>query len=402
MIKRGPAVILACFLTVFAAFSIRLSYGVLLPEMLPSLGITKTEAGLIFSSFFITYTIFSPVLGFMADRINTRMLITVFSAILAIGTFLMASSTSLIEASLFFAIAGMGASACWSPVVPLAQRWVSDKRRGLTLSFIDMGASLGIVISSIAIPIVVIAYDWRMGWKMLSLLAFLLTAINFFMVRNRPMEKSNLRHLNHSRDTGESFTVLYTRILKDIKFWLIGLSYLFLGFSLLIPTTFLLTYVVQELTIPYKVASRLITVMYATSTVGRMVLGHLSDTLGRIRLIIICCLLIAAGSLGIVFKQGMSTLYILVIIYGLGHGAVWPLYAACASDYFPKEAAGGIIGLWTVFLGVGMILSPVISGWTADATGTFSWSFILAMCAAMASLFLLLPIGNFSPGKLIQ
>ena len=37
----------ACFLTVFISYSIRYGYGVLLPEMLPALAITKAEAGVI-------------------------------------------------------------------------------------------------------------------------------------------------------------------------------------------------------------------------------------------------------------------------------------------------------------------------------------------------------------------
>ena len=46
-------ILTACFLTVFIAYAIRYGYGILLPEMLVSLDITKTDAGVIFSAFFI-------------------------------------------------------------------------------------------------------------------------------------------------------------------------------------------------------------------------------------------------------------------------------------------------------------------------------------------------------------
>ncbi len=73
-------------------------------------------------------------------------------------------------------------------------------------------------------------------------------------------------------------------------------------------------------------------------------------------------------------------------------GAVWALYAAAASDYFAKSIAGSIIGLWTLYLGIGSILSPVIAGWIADTTGTLGWSFVLAMAGAIVSLLLLVPV----------
>ena len=72
--------------------------------------------------------------------------------------------------------------------------------------------------------------------------------------------------------------------------------------------------------------------------------------------------------------------------------AVWSMYAASASDYFSRSMAGSIIGLWTVYLGIGSLLSPIIAGWIADATGTLSWSFLLSAGGAVLSLLLLLPV----------
>lgn len=364
----------------------------LLPEMLPSLGISKTEAGVIFASYFVAYTVFSPVLGLLADRYNVRVLLTLFAVILGAGAFLMTYSSSLVAASLFFALAGIGSSACWAPVIALAQRWVGTRRRGMVLAFIDVGSSLGIIVSSAAMPLLVAAYSWRMGWVSLGALAFLLAAINFLLVRSYPVDKSSLGHPKLGQHTGEPLSVTYGRLLGDIRFWLIGLSYLFIGFSILIPFTFLSTYAVQELMLPYEVAVRLITVIGIGAVVGKMVLGPFSDTVGRIRVMMLCTVLIAVGSLGMAYNQGFLILILFTAIFGLGYGAIWSLYAASASDYFSKESAGSIVGLWTLYLGIGSIISPIIAGWIADTTGTLAWSFILAMAAAVIALLLLLPV----------
>jgi MFS family permease len=92
--------------------------------------------------------------------------------------------------------------------------------------------------------------------------------------------------------------------------------------------------------------------------------------------------------------QGYIALILCTLIFGIGYGAIWPVYAASAVDYFSKESAGSVVGLWTIYLGVGSMLSPVVTGWTIDATGGYVWAFILAMISAIISLLLLLPISK--------
>jgi MFS family permease len=94
------------------------------------------------------------------------------------------------------------------------------------------------------------------------------------------------------------------------------------------------------------------------------------------------------------YFQGYITLVLCTFIFGIGYGAIWPVYAASAVDYFSKESAGSVVGLWTIYLGVGSMLSPVMTGWTIDATGGYAWAFIMAMISAIISLLLLLPISK--------
>ena len=398
---RRLAVLVACFCTIFTSYAVRYGYGILLPEMLPALAISKTEAGVIYASFFIAYTVLSPVLGLLGDRNNVRLLLTLFVATLGTGTFLMAYSSSITQASLFFILAGIGSAVCWAPTIALAQRWTSDKHRGKTLAFIDVGSSLGIIGTSTAVPMIATAHNWRAGWMSLGALGFAVAAINFFAVRSHPGEQSKLRQKRPGQHTGEPVSVIYMRLLRDTRFWLIGLAYLLTGFSIIIPFTFLSTYAVQELAFTYEAATRLITVIGIGAIVGKITLGPLSDKVGRIRVMMLCALLIAGGSLGMAYGQGIR-LIVFTAIFALGYGTVWSMYAASASDYFSKESSGSIVGLWTVYLGIGSIFSPIIAGWIADTTGTLSWSFVLAAAGALLSLFLLAPMWRASPASLPQ
>jgi MFS family permease len=280
----------------------------------------------------------------------------------------------------------------------LAQRWTSEKNRGKTLAFVDIGSALGIVVTSTAIPLIVVD-SWRTGWMTLGAMAFAAAILNFFVIR-KPPEKAPLPL---SSNTGESFGgsigEIYKKILGDYKFWLIGLAYLLTGFSILVQFTFLSTYAVQELGYPYLSATRLMLVIGIGAIVGKITLGSLSDKVGRIRVMILCAALITAGNLGTAFGQGIS-LMIFLAVFSLGYGAAWAMYAASAADYFTREYSGSIVGLWTVYMGIGSVLSPIVAGWIADITGTLTWSFVGAASGGGLSLLLLLPLWNLSSNGL--
>ena len=193
---------------------------------------------------------------------------------------------------------------------------------------------------------------------------------------------------------------IYRSLFLDGRFWCIGLSYMLIAFSILIPYAFLVTYATQELHIPYKSATGLIAVIAIAGVFGKLVLGHISDIVGRLRVMMLCGVFTAAGGLGMAFGRGFSTMVLSAAVFGIGYGAIWALYAASARDFFPKEHTGSVIGLWTLYLGIGSILSPVMAGWLIDSTGGYRGAFVLVTLGGVIASLLLIPIAKeASPGK---
>ncbi len=394
--KRRWAVFTACFLIVLIAYCIRYGYGILLPEMLPSLNITKTEAGVIYSCFFIAYTIGSPLLGLMADRLNVRRLLTLFMLILGAGTFLMAYASSVVVASLYFTIVGIGAAATWVPVMALAQKWTTDKYRGTTLALIDIGSALGLILVSTLLPQIIAVQSWNRAWMVMGGMAMILGILTYILVRDPPRQTQSPSQTSRT-GPGPIFTI-YRRLLRDGRLWLIGLAYLLTGFAVMVPLTFLVTYANQDLAFSYEAATRLVVITGASAIAGKIILGYVSDKVRRKYILVLCGLLITAGCAGMAWLSGPA-FYLAVAFFGAGYGAVWALYAACASDYFERELSGIIVGLWTVFLGVGLTLSPIIAGWLADITGALTWSFIAAGIGGLVSVIFLIPLGKPGPSN---
>jgi len=117
---------------------------------------------------------------------------------------------------------------------------------------------------------------------------------------------------------------------------------------------------------------------------GGFVLMSLSDYIGRKKSLMIIHFLVALSILLIILSgDNIWHLRVSIGCFGFFYGAIWPMYAACGRDYFPREIAGAIIGIFTFFYGIGAMVGPIVAGHLADITGTFRWSFGLGACTAL-------------------
>ena len=116
----------------------------------------------------------------------------------------------------------------------------------------------------------------------------------------------------------------------------------------------------------------------------------LSDYLGRKKTIIISNIIITC-CLALILLAGESLVMLYIAIGGLAvfYGATFPIYGACAGDYFPRELMGTVIGAWTPFYGLGAILTHWVTGLLRDATGVYNHAFVInvVMGATAALLF---------------
>ena len=187
----------------------------------------------------------------------------------------------------------------------------------------------------------------------------------------------------------------YFEIIKQGPFWIIGISYFFISYGCYALIDFVVIYGKMELGIPYSIASLFITVAAFSGIPGGILIMVLFAHVGTKKSLGLTYLLMALSILFIIFA-GNNVLLLMVGIgwFGVPYGGIFPLVAACTRDYFSKEVTGTVLGLLTIFYGVGAILSPVLTGYLADITGTLRWSFGLGALAAFLAGFLIVFLGR--------
>jgi sugar phosphate permease len=379
-------VILAvCFINLFINYSIRLGYGVVLPEMIRDLGFSRTAAGSIYNAYLFSYIAFTPLTGYLTDRFGARLVITTCTLILAVGVLLMGTVTNLGMACLYYAIAGLGSTGMWTPVITLAQRWYAVDRRGMALGILSTGYGLGFASMGVAFPFIVHHLNWRYAWYFLGSGALIMIFINGFFIKSTP-ESAGYAPWGQRKETHDSINdrqirshgTLIKAVFKTKTFWFIGFSYFSISYCIYGFTTFMVDYAKFQIGLPLEKASLLATVHGVCQIIGVLTIVPLSDYLGRKKTLILSNIFITVTIGSILFAgQSVMMLFILVGFMAVFHGATWPTYGACAGDYFPKELMGTVIGVWTPFYGLGAILAHWAGGILRDSSGVYDQAFLI-------------------------
>ena len=391
-------ILITCFVNLFLNYSARLGFGIILPEMIRSLDLSRTAGGSIYNSYLFTYITITPFTGILTDRLGGRRVITACCLFVGVGLILMGTTQGLVSACLFYAIVGIGASGMWTPVITIVQRWFSPHRRGLALGILSTGYGLGFATLGVVFPWIVSHFSWRFGWYSLGVGMLVMVFINGLLLRSSPEDvgfspwgqkeyESNLSSVRSHTAVKDS---IFRTIFRSKTFWIIGISYLLIAYGLYGITTFMVDYAKYQLGLDLEKASFLATVHGSSQVLGVLIIVPISDYLTRKKTLIVSNTFIMASLIGILFAgRSWVTLIILIGILGTFYGAVWPLYGACAGDYFPRELMGTVIGAWTPLYGFGAIMVHWITGMIRDATGSYDFAFIICIITIGLSIALM-------------
>ena len=387
---RGYVILGVSFLLVLASYGIRFGYGILIPPMKFSLMLTDVQSGFIASAYFTSYTFSAPLIGFIIDRFGCRKIIPPLCLTMGLGTFMMGYIKAWSLGVFFFALVGFGSHAGWVAVIRLVTSWFEAERRGRAIGVVNSGYGVGYGLLGLLLPVIVEEYGWQRGWHLLGAFTIILAVSSLFLIREDG--SADARLVRKQPDT--------QKIFLSANFWLVALSYFAIAFATSITMTFMVAYFNLDLSVEYAVSARLVSAVAFSGIPGSLILPHLSDKIGRIQCLALCNLGVAASIYGMVaIGANILTLTILTIIYGAFYSAMFPIYAACASEYFEEKSSGSVIGLWTLFYGIGATTSPTIAGFMRESIGSYSPAFTLSAITMVLSVIPLLPVEAKGPKR---
>jgi MFS family permease len=122
--------------------------------------------------------------------------------------------------------------------------------------------------------------------------------------------------------------------------------------------------------------TEMLSLMLAGGIVSRIASGFLADHIGAIRTLLIGSVLQGLSLLFYIPFDGLASLYVVSLVFGLSQGGIVPCYAIIVRQYMPAAEAGQRVGIVMMSTIIGMALGGWMSGWIYDATGSYAAAFL--------------------------
>ncbi|WNJ93174.1 MFS transporter [Bosea sp. 685] len=148
-------------------------------------------------------------------------------------------------------------------------------------------------------------------------------------------------------------------------------------------------------TVPQIVA--MVTAFSLSYALGQPFLGPIADSIGKVRTILICLIVLATLSTTAAFSWSYETMTVLRALTGIASGGVIPIAMAAIGDRAPMQERQVALGRFLVLMIVGQMSGSACSGIIATHAGwraAFLSAAVIAVLAALLVAFVLKPRRN--------
>ena len=140
------------------------------------------------SSFFFLFSISAIVVGFIANRIQTRWVILALALVWAAVQFPMVGPVSFATLMISRIILGAGEGPGFSVAVHAIYKWFPDERRNLPTAILSQGAAFGVIVAVPALNWVIVSYSWHHAFGALGIAGFLWAIIWLIVGKEGPLQ----------------------------------------------------------------------------------------------------------------------------------------------------------------------------------------------------------------------
>ncbi|MGH8453464.1 MAG: MFS transporter [Nevskiales bacterium] len=356
------------------AFFHRMAPAVLADELRTGFQASAVALGALSAIYYYVYTAMQIPAGILADTLGPRRNVAVMSLVAGLGSIVFALAPNLTIAGLGRFLVGFGVSTAFIGLMKHNANWFSEHRYAAISGFVMLLGNLGAVLAAAPLAALLTLASWRTIFIGAGLFSFVLAALIWFFVRDRPEDAGlpNPRELpgmepvtQYSQHWFHSLReVFMNRALWPVVLFFFGL----LGNGLAFAGLWAVPMIEDRFGLEGPRASAYLTVNLICFALSSYAAGWLSDRIGRRRPVLLvagaaCCLSWLA-MLWLPWGPGLSG-YVLFGVIGLATAAVAPAYAA-AKELARPAVSGMAIALVNTALFLGAALMQPAFGWAMD------------------------------------
>jgi ACS family hexuronate transporter-like MFS transporter len=380
-----------------------------------TIGWSEAEYGFVNTAFQAAYAVGLLVVGGLMDRFGTR---KGFSFAIVFWS-VAAMCHSFARSAFGFGIArfalGLGEAGNFPAAIKTVAEWFPKKERAFATGIFNSGSNVGAILAPLSVPFIAVNYGWQWAFIITGALGFIWLAF-WLAFYQKPEEDAKLlpAEFTHIQSDNEEpmQKIPWARLLPHRQTWAFAIGkfltdpiwwvYLF-WLPKFLNTKFGLN--ILQLGLP-------LIVIYVIADVGSIGGGWLSSYLikrgwsinaGRKTAMLICALAV----IPIVFASMTDNLWVAVLLIGLAAAAHQGWSAnifTTASDMFPRQAVGSVVGIGGMAGSIGGMLIASTVGLILQYTNNSYFSvFIIAGSAYLVALLIIhLLAPNLEPVNLAE
>lgn len=342
---------------------------VVLPAVQAEFSVARGDASIPYTLTMAGFAIGNVVIGRHVDRFGIALPISLAAIANGAGFVLAGLSGNiwLFAAAQGFLI-GIGTAANFGPLLADISHWFA-RRRGLAVAAAASGNYLAGTVWPPLMQPFLDGYGWRATYVGIGIFVTVsIVPLALMLRRERPRDEA----ANGKGGAAAPKSIdLSPRALQGVL--------IVAGFgccmAMAMPQVHIVAYCVD---LGYGVArgAEMLSLMLAGGIVSRLASGWVADRIGGVKTLLVGSVLQGLSLLFYIPFDGLASLYVVSLVFGLSQGGIVPCYAIIVREYLPAREAGQRTGIVIMATIIGMAVGGWMSGWIYDLTGSYQAAFL--------------------------
>ena len=360
----------------FLVYFHRVSTSVIAPDLLTTFQTDATALGFMSSMYFYTYAFEQPLVGYLADHLGPRRVISLWTLIAALGCLLFGFAPTIGWASVGRAIIGFGVGGVYVPALKAFSQWFEKKEFSTMIGLFMAAGNMGALVATAPLVWTAQAFGWRASFYVVAGITLILALAAFFLIRDHTrilssVESSGASESAMSRKSSPSIM----SVLTSLRFWVCG-SLLFgiAGTYLTLQGLWASPYLMSRFGIDLSHASKINMLIPLGFIIGSPLWGWLGSRVFRNKMTLFICLLIINITMwtGLIVSHipwGITGVMVVMFVIGGVTGGLFTIIWTLVRESTPSAVLGLTSGLLNPFPMLGIAVFQVWTGAIIDKMG---------------------------------
>lgn len=346
-------------------------YVVVLPAVQADFAVDRATASMPYTWTMVGFAIGNVIFGRLADRFGIA-LPTIGAAFMLCAGYIIAGTASDIRVLMAAQglLIGIGTAATFGPLISELSHWFL-RRRALAITAAASGNYLAGAVWPPFVQIAMSSEGWRTTYIGIGVICLVTMIPLVLLMRGTPPAPEAAPASPAGRRRQQLSVEISPRALTLI----LSIAGFACCMAMAMPQVHIVAYCAD---LGYGVArgAEMLSLMLLGGVASRLLSGFVADYIGGAKVLLIGSVLQCLALLFYLPFDGLASLYIVSLFFGLAQGGIVPAYAIVVREYLPAKEAGERVGIVIMSTVLGMAVGGWASGLIFDLTGSYQAAFV--------------------------